>query len=104
MCERETKETPAMKWAEEAQQNHCDIGRPMEPRSIGWAVKQMYAGIPVRRSNWNGRGMSIQIQLPCITSKMTQPYVFIRTVQGDLIPWLCSQADLLATDWEPATV
>jgi hypothetical protein len=31
---------------------------------------------------------------------MTQPYVYIHTVQGDRIPWLCSQADLLAIDWE----
>jgi hypothetical protein len=22
------------------------------------------------------------------------------TAQGDLVPWLCSQTDLLATDWE----
>jgi hypothetical protein len=23
-------------------------------------------------------------------------------VQGDLVPWLCSQTDLLAIDWEHA--
>lgn len=28
------------------------------------------------------------------------PYVFMKTVHGDLVPWLCSQTDLLSTDWE----
>ncbi len=33
-------------------------------------------------------------------NKMTLPFVYMRTVTGDLVPWLCSQTDLLATDWE----
>jgi len=32
-------------------------------------------------------------------SKMTLPYVYMRTVYSDLVPWLCSQTDLLASDW-----
>lgn len=31
---------------------------------------------------------------------MTLPFLYIRTVQGDLVPWVASQADLLAQDWE----
>jgi len=30
---------------------------------------------------------------------MTLPYIYITTVQGDLVPWLASQTDLLAADW-----
>lgn len=30
---------------------------------------------------------------------MTLPYIYMRTVQGDLVPWLASQTDLLANDW-----
>jgi hypothetical protein len=30
---------------------------------------------------------------------MTLPFIFISTVQGDLVPWLASQTDLLADDW-----
>jgi hypothetical protein len=30
------------------------------------------------------------------------PHVDMWTAQGDLVPWLCSQTDLLATDWEIA--
>ena len=30
---------------------------------------------------------------------MTQDYIYIRTVQGILVPWLASQTDMLAEDW-----
>ena len=68
--------------------------------SIGSALTAMYAGLRVRRAGWNGKGMWIALQLPDANSKMTEPYVYMRTAQGGLIPWLCSQADLLAADWE----
>jgi hypothetical protein len=67
---------------------------------IGQAVAEMRAGMRVRRSGWNGKGMWLELQVPDAHSKMTLPYVYIRTVQGDLVPWLCSQTDLLAEDWE----
>jgi Protein of unknown function (DUF2829) len=66
---------------------------------IGWAVKQMHNGSKVARAGWNGKDMYLMLQVPDEHSKMTLPYVYIRTVQGDLVPWLCSQTDLLATDW-----
>ena len=67
---------------------------------IGDAVRKMWKGGWVARVGWNGRDMYVGLQIPDEHSKMTLPYVYMRTVQGDLIPWLCSQADLLATDWE----
>lgn len=77
---------------------------PRTPRQgIGWAIKQMQHGLKVRRQGWNGRGMWIELQLPDITSKMTQPYVYMKTADNHLVPWLCSQTDLLAMDWEIAT-
>lgn len=51
------------------------------------------------RTGWNGEEQWIQIQNPDGDSKMTLPYIFIRTVQGDRIPWLASQADILMDDW-----
>jgi uncharacterized protein DUF2829 len=71
---------------------------------IGWAIKQIIHGLRVRRRGWNGRGMYIALQMPDSNSKMSLPYVYISTVHGDLVPWLCSQGDLLAMDWEAATV
>lgn len=75
-------------------------GELVERGSIGWAVKQMHNGAKVARANWNGKSQFLQLQVPDENSKMTLPYVFITTVQGDRVPWLCSQTDLLATDWE----
>ena len=69
---------------------------------IGWAVKWLEKGERLRRAGWNGRGMYIELQVPDANSKMTEPYVYMYTAQGGLIPWLCSQADLLADDWEIA--
>lgn len=69
---------------------------------IGWAVAELQNGARVRRAGWNGKGMWLELQVPDAHSKMTLPYVFMRTAQGDLVPWLCSQADLLAVDWESA--
>lgn len=72
----------------------------VEEPNIGWAVKRLRNGESVRRAGWNGKGMYLTLQSPDAHSKMTEPYVYMRTAQGGLIPWLCSQADLLATDWE----
>jgi hypothetical protein len=71
-------------------------------QTIGWAVKELQDGERVRRAGWNGKGMWLELQVPDDKSKMTLPYVYMSTAQGDLVPWLCSQSDLLATDWESA--
>lgn len=67
---------------------------------IGWAVKELRDGRRVQRVGWNGKDMYLELQTPDSHSKMTLPYVYMKTVQGDLVPWLCSQTDMLATDWQ----
>lgn len=67
--------------------------------TIGPAVMYMRMGHKVARAGWNGTGMWLALQVPDGNSKMTEPYVYMRTAQGGLIPWLCSQTDLLADDW-----
>ena len=52
------------------------------------------------RKGWNGKGMFIALQTPDANSKMTLPYIYMSTVTGDLVPWIASQTDLLADDWE----
>jgi hypothetical protein len=72
-----------------------------EIHDIGWAVNQMRLhGKKVMRAGWNGKGMWLGLQDPDENSKMGLPYVYISTVYGQLVPWLCSQTDLLAEDWE----
>lgn len=67
---------------------------------IGQAVNRLRSGDKVARAGWNGKGMYVELQVPDEHSKMTLPYVYMSTAQGDLVPWNCSQSDLLATDWE----
>lgn len=76
----------------------------MQSGTIGWAISAMREGNAVRRAGWNGKGMYLELQIPDENSKMTLPYVYISTVDGSLVPWLCSQTDLLADDWELAEV
>lgn len=70
---------------------------------FGKALNTIRSGYRVRRSGWNGKGMYIELQTPDENSKMTLPYIYMRTVQGDLVPWLASQTDILSRDWEIAT-
>ena len=67
--------------------------------NIGQAIDSLRAGKRVARTGWNGKGMSLELQVPDAHSKMSLPYVFMHTAQGDRVPWLCSQSDLLASDW-----
>ena len=67
---------------------------------FGWALSAMRRGEKVQRTGWNGKGMYIDLQVPGEYSKMTLPYIFMSTAQGDLVPWLCSQTDMLADDWQ----
>jgi len=91
---------------EKSVQSSCDIG---------WAIGHINAGKYVTRRGWNGKGQHLGLRLndppnPSLPDGsggpergfvgMSLPYVYIKTVQGDTVPWLCSQTDLLATDWE----
>jgi hypothetical protein len=73
---------------------------------IGWAVREMrYHGGKVARAGWNGRGIPINANtaqatgIPQGTVCRFLPYIMMATADGAFVPWLCSQTDLLATDW-----
>lgn len=66
---------------------------------FGEALKLLREGKKVSRSGWNGANQWLELQVPDAHSKMTKPYIYITTVQGDRVPWLGSQTDLLADDW-----
>ncbi len=84
---------------------------------IGWAVKEMQNGERVARKGWNGKGMFLFL-VPASRFKVNRApllgiypegteinyhaHVDMKTATGDVVPWLCSQTDLLATDWEHA--
>lgn len=75
-----------------------------EDLDFGDALAVLRAGGRVARRGWNGRGMWLALQRPDANSKMTLPYIYMSTVTGDLVPWLASQTDLLAEDWEQLRV
>lgn len=88
---------------------------------IGDAVRAMKAGHRVARNGWNGKGMWIAMVagVTTVMHKPTpvrpreegfsasvpsdrvhiEPHVVMKTADNKLIPWLCSQTDLLAEDW-----
>lgn len=89
-------------------------------RDIGWALAQLRNHSRVRRAGWNGKGMWLilvpgsiglkveegrplaQAGLPVGMTFAYLPHVDMYTAQDALVPWLCSQTDLLASDWELA--
>jgi len=77
--------------------------------SFGDALVYLESGHKVARKGWNGKGIFIELQIPTELSKMTSPYLFINTAglqtnnefaPRSLVPWLASQTDVLAKDWE----
>ena len=64
------------------------------------ALVDLKWGYKLARAGWNGKGQHVEIQRPDPESANTLPYIFIRTVQGDRVPWVVSQTDLLAEDWQ----
>lgn len=72
---------------------------------IGDALHAMRNGHRIRRAGWNGKGMSLRIvplDAPLHGPGCRREYVEMQDAQGMLVPWLASQTDLLAADWEIA--
>lgn len=73
----------------------------MELHDIGWAVRKLSLGERVYRTGWNGQNQYLELMKPIsFSEKVLLPYIFIKTVQDAIVPWTCSQTDLLAEDWE----
>ena len=71
----------------------------MNDTTFGGALAELREGKKVQRKGWNGQGMWLALQKPDEHSKMKQPYIYISTADGSLVPWLASQTDMLASDW-----
>lgn len=66
---------------------------------FGQALHALKNGKKVARKGWNGQGMWLNLQVPDEHSKMRRPYIYMKPVDGQLVPWVASQSDLLANDW-----
>lgn len=63
------------------------------------ALDNLKTGDHIARQGWNGKGMWLGLQKPDKNSKMTLPYIYMKTACNNLVPWLASQTDILADDW-----
>jgi hypothetical protein len=81
---------------------------------FGKALEALEAGQKVSREGWNGKGMFVFF-VPGSTFQVNRPpllgiypegttinyhaHVDMKTADGQIVPWLCSQTDMLADDW-----
>jgi hypothetical protein len=79
------------------------------------ALELIKAGKRVAREGWNGKGMFVFL-VPGSTFKVNRApllgiypegteinyhaHIDMRTATGVIVPWLASQTDVLADDWE----
>jgi hypothetical protein len=85
-----------------------------------YALNALREGKKVSRSGWNGKGMYVFLRPGQNEITSTEdpgrdpsaksdengnvemkwlPFLVMKTVQGEYVPWLISQTDALATDW-----
>ena len=79
----------------------------LRPNDFGWALEALRDGEQVTRRGWNGRHMWLALvprsALPVTVKRVEahmRSFIVMYTVQGEFVPWLASQTDILATDWE----
>ena len=80
-----------------------------ERLSFGDAVAALKEGLRVAREGWNGKGMFLSLvntgyyDVGCsvvndIDSLL--PWIGMKTADNKFVPWLASQTDVLAEDWQ----
>jgi len=75
---------------------------PTDAMLFGHAIEALKAGHKVARRGWNGKGMWVCMQRPDENSKMSHPYIYMRTAGGGNVPWVASHTDIFANDWHIA--
>ena len=87
---------------------------PVNAMNFGHALELLKDGHRVAREGWNGKGMFIFL-VPGSTFTVNRApllgiypegtvidyhgHVDMKTADGKVVPWLCSQTDMLADDW-----
>ena len=70
--------------------------------NFSMALEHLKTDTSMARTGWNGKDMYIKIKRVQAGSAMTLPYIYMKTADQELVPWLASQTDILAEDWEIA--
>lgn len=69
---------------------------------FGQALEVIKKSGRVRRKGWNGKDMYLSM---CWGGGFRdgyriENYIYMKTAQENIIPWLASQSDMLSEDWE----
>lgn len=84
--------------------------------NFGDAIQLLKSGKRLMRSGWNGKGMFLYYVAANKYPVSRNPgsavagmfendmvpygaYIAMKTAQGNVVPWLASQTDILAEDW-----
>lgn len=86
----------------------------MEKGNFGQAIEEIKSGRKCWRKGWNGKDMFVFL-VPGSTFQVNRPpllgiypegttinyhaHIDMRTADGQIVPWLASQTDMLAEDW-----
>jgi len=84
------------------------------PMDFSQALEALKQGLKLQRRGWNGKGMFIFL-VPGSTFQVNREpllgiypegteinyhaHIDMRTADGMIVPWVCSQTDMLAEDW-----
>jgi len=83
--------------------------------SFSEALEKIKAGVKVARAGWNGKEMFIFLVggstfkvnraplmgiFPAGTQIDYHAHVDMKTADSKIVPWSCTQTDMLAMDWE----
>jgi hypothetical protein len=80
--------------------------------NFGEVLHYLKNGYKVCREGWNGKGMWLVLIKAgeynilgndhVVAGIMESPFIAMKTVDNHIIPWVTSQADVLAEDWQLA--
>lgn len=82
----------------------------MKNLTFGDAIERLKRGQRVARAGWNGKGMWVRqvdlyndrefsVREARVSHGTWRPFLVIKSTDNELMPWLASQADVLAEDW-----
>ena len=89
--------------------------QPLTAMSFGHAIEALKAGQKVCRARWNGKGMFLflvpdsefRVKYPHLLGVIPEGttvhywgHIDMKAVDGKMGPWLASQTDMLANDWQ----
>lgn len=93
---------------------HPSSSVSMDRLTFSQALDLLKSGLLLQRAGWNGKRMFIFL-VPGSTFRVNRkpllgifpegteinyhPHIDMRTADGQIVPWLCSQTDMLAEDW-----